>query len=200
VLTAAKGCFGQACSRILLQIVCAVLFLTAAGWGQTASTGALIGDVLDPSGKGTPHASVEVKSKDGTLNRSILSDDEGHFVLPLLPPGAYKVTIAKGGFSPQSTSVLISVSETIRLSVPMKVAGTTQSIEVHAYVSQLQADSVALGGVIDAHTVQTLPLATRNFTQIVDLSAGVSTGVNNAGELGPGGSGLAQIDAGNDGI
>jgi TonB-dependent Receptor Plug Domain len=48
--------------------------------------------------------------------------------------------------------------------------------------------------------LQGLPLASRNFTQIVDLSPGVLTGVNNAAELGPGGSGLAQIDPGNDGI
>jgi hypothetical protein len=43
-------------------------------------------------------------------------------------------------------------------------------------------------------------LATRNFTQIVNLSPGVLTGVNNAGELGAGSGGLAQIDTGNDGI
>jgi hypothetical protein len=30
---------------------------------QTASTGALIGEVLDPSGKGIAHASVEAKNK-----------------------------------------------------------------------------------------------------------------------------------------
>jgi len=57
-----------------------------------------------------------------------------------------------------------------------------------------------LGRVIGAPMIQALPLAARNFTQIVDLSPGVATGVNNAAELGPGGSGLAQIDAGNDGI
>ena len=73
-------------------------------------------------------------------------------------------------------------------------------IEVQANVSQLQVESIALGRVVDARAIQALPLATRNFTQIVDLSPGVSTGVNNAGELGAGGAGLAQIDPGNDGI
>ena len=82
----------------------------------------------------------------------------------------------------------------------MKVAGITQNIEVQPNVSQLQVESIALGRVVDGHTIQALPLAARNFTQIVDLSPGVLTGVNNAGELGSGGSGLAQIDPGSDGI
>ena len=82
----------------------------------------------------------------------------------------------------------------------MKVAGITQRIDVQANVSQLQDDSIALGRVVSAQTIQALPLAVRNFTQIVDLSPGVLSGVNNAAEAGPGGSGLAQIDAGNDGI
>ena len=67
-------------------------------------------------------------------------------------------------------------------------------------MSELQSDSVALGRVVNSHMIEGLPLASRNFTQIVDLSPGVLTGVNNADELGPGGGGLAQIYSGNDGI
>ncbi len=82
----------------------------------------------------------------------------------------------------------------------MKIAGVSVQIDVQANISPLQVDSVALGRVVDARAIQALPLAARNFTQIVNLSPGVSTGVNNAGELGTGGGGLAQIDPGNDGI
>ena len=135
------------------------------------------------------------------VSRSTSSDDEGYFAFPLLPPGTYRISAAKAGYSEEeSPSVQVPVTESIRVSIPMKVAGATEHVEVHATISELQSDSVALGRVVDSNMIQALPLATRNFTQIVDLSPGVSTGVNNAGELGPGGSGLAQIDAGNDGI
>lgn len=62
----------------------------------------------------------------------------------------------------------VLVTESTRVSIPMKVAGVTQKIEVQANVSQLQTDSVALGRVVDNRTIRTLPLAARNFTQIVD--------------------------------
>jgi Carboxypeptidase regulatory-like domain/TonB-dependent Receptor Plug Domain/TonB dependent receptor len=167
---------------------------------QTASTGALIGEVLDPSGKGIAHASVEAKNKDMAASRFTVSDDEGRFVLPLVTPGTYQVRAATSGYSQeQSILVNVPVTETIRLSIPMKVAGVTETISVQANVSQLQDDSIALGSVVQGQTIQDLPLASRNFTQIVNLSPGVLTGVNNAGELGVGSGGLSQIDPGNDG-
>jgi len=196
----AHSCEVQITFRVFLRILCALLLLNTRGWGQTASTGALIGEVLDPSGRGVPHASVEAKNQDRTVSRSTVSDDEGRFLFSLLPPGEYQLRVLKDGYSQAQSTLTVSVTESIRLTIPMKIAGLTQSVEVHANVSEVQSDSVALGRVVDSHMLQGLPLASRNFTQIVDLSPGVLTGVNNAAELGPGGSGLAQIDAGSDGI
>jgi hypothetical protein len=39
--------------------------LHARCWGQAASTGALMGEVLDPSGRGVAHASAEEESRHG---------------------------------------------------------------------------------------------------------------------------------------
>ncbi len=51
-----------------------------------------------------------------------------------------------------------------------------------------------LGRVVDNRTIEALPLASQNFTQIVDLSPGVLIGVNNAGELGSGDSATGIVD------
>ena len=193
-------------SRHVVQLFLEILFWTLVGLtpralSQTAATGAVFGEVLDPSGRGIAQASVQASNQGMAVSRSTLSDDDGRFALPLLPPGTYQVTVTKDGFSQvQSNSVEIPVTESIRVSISMKIVGSPEETDVHANVSELQADSVALGRVVDANMIRSLPLAARNFTQIVALSPGVSSGVNNAGELGPGGSGLAQVDAGNDGI
>jgi hypothetical protein len=170
-------------------------------WSQTASTGALVGEVLDPSERAIIHVQIKANDPDNAVERSTLSDNEGQFTIPLLPPGTYQLTASKDGYlQTQSISVQVTVTETTRVSVPMKVMGKTQTITVHANVSQLQNDSMAVGGLVQSQSVQDLPLASRNFTQIVDLSPGVSSGVNNAAELGVGGGGLSQIDSGNDGV
>jgi hypothetical protein len=64
----------------------------------------------------------------------------------------------------------------------------------------LQTSNSVLGRIVNQPAVQGLPLATRNFAQIIGLSPGVSVGVYNAGELGLGGIAHSQIAASNDGI
>jgi Carboxypeptidase regulatory-like domain len=185
----------------LLRVILSAVLGSACCWGQTASTGAVTGEVLDPSGKPIVHALVEIRDPDTGVSRFALTDEEGSFALPLLAPGTYRVTAQKADFS-QAQAILVSVlvTESVRVSIRMKVAGITQRLEVQTNVSQLQTDSIALGRVVDNLTIEALPLAARNFTQIADLSPGILTGVNNAGELGSGGSGTAQIDPGTDGI
>src|SRR5664279_2036088 len=135
-------------SIILFQFIILIAISTGYCVGQTASTGALTGQVLDLSGRAIVHASVRASNAGMAVSRSTISDEEGRFVLPLLPPGTYQLTVAKDAYSQgQSLTVQIPVTETIRVSVPMKVAGITQNLEVEANVSQLQVDSIALGRV-----------------------------------------------------
>jgi hypothetical protein len=142
----------------LLQVILCVVFGSACCWSQTASTGAVIGEVLDPSGGAIVHASVEARDSDTGISRSALTDEGGKFALPLLPPGTYQVMTTKAGYSQApSISVQVLVTESIRVSIPMRVVGMTQKIEVQANVSQLQTDSTALGRVVDNRTIQTLP-------------------------------------------
>ena len=75
---------------------------------QTAATGALIGEVLDPTGQGIPGASVELKNQEMAASRSTVSDEEGRFVFTLLPPGTYQVTVQKDGYSQAKSAVSVS--------------------------------------------------------------------------------------------
>jgi hypothetical protein len=78
--------------------------------------------------------------------------------------------LPKHGFSKtQSEPVWVPVTESIRISIPIKLAGITQSVEVHGDAVPLQGDTIALGRVVDAPMIQALPLAARNCTQIVDI-------------------------------
>jgi hypothetical protein len=167
---------------------------------QTASTGGVMGEVLDSSGRGIEGASVEAKNRDAAVGRSTLTDDEGRFTLTLLPPGTYEFTVLRDGYSRAQSTVIVPVTESIRLSIRLRIAGATQSMVVHASTSEVQTDSAALGRVVSDKMLVDLPLVTRNYTQIAVLSPGVTAGVFNAGELGSGGMPLSQISGSSDGI
>src|SRR5580704_11530214 len=131
----ARCCLTNRSINLLQVLFWTSLGVCAPGCGQTASTGALVGEVLDSSGRAIAAATVEAQNPDMAVSRSTLSDDEGNFVLPLLPPGTYQVTAAKSNYSQaQPVSARVSVTESIRVSIAMKVAGISENIEVQANV------------------------------------------------------------------
>ena len=168
---------------------------------QTASSGALSGVTLDTSGAHLPGVSIELVKEDGSETRRTVSDAEGRFGLPLLPPGYYRLQAEKPDFERVSLFDLqISVTETLRVELFFHVAKRIEHVEVYFDPALAQTDSSTLGGVLNQTAVSGLPLVTRNFTQLSGLSPGVTVGVYNAGELGSGGTALSQVGSSNDGI
>jgi hypothetical protein len=169
--------------------------------GQTASTGALTGITLDPFGAALPVVTIDLIRKGGSETRSVLSDENGLFAFPLLPPGKYELHASRGNFRPMSLLELqISVTETLKLEILLQLAANYEQAKVISSLQMVQTETSALGRVVDERGVLSLPLVTRNFTQISGLSPGVVAGVFNSGELGLGGTALSQIAQSNDGI
>ena len=78
---------------------------------------------------------------------------------------------------------MINVTETSRLDVQLEVGGVQEQVTIVSEAALLQTESSALGRVTDQTLVSSLPLVTRNYTQIVTLSPGVAANVTNATEL-----------------
>ena len=160
-----------------------VIAMSAAG--QTVSTGALSGTLLDPAGAVLPGAKIQLTDVTTATSESTISDGAGSFRFVLLPPGSYQIEAhaTKYGLSGRAT-VDIPVTETVHLDLHVHVT-INQRVDVVSETAMVQTESAALGRLVDQNAVVGLPLVNRNFTQIVGLSPGVVTGVNNAGELGP---------------
>ena len=177
------------------------LCLVGRTFGQTASTGALTGVMLDPTGAVLPGVVVHLAKDGGGERKSVTSDENGRFGFLLLGPGKYELQASRLDFEPASlTEINIHVTETLRLELHLRLATHVEHAQVSSNPLNVQLDSSALGRVVNESAVSGLPLVTRNFAQIASLSPGVSTGVYNAGELGLGGTALSQIAKSNDGI
>ena len=168
---------------------------------QTAGTGALSGTVTDASGSVIAGAQVRVTSENSGEVRTVTTGAPGSFTVPLLLPGTYRVDVTKDGFRTATVPhAQITVTETNALNIRLEVGQVSEKVFVEAQVAQLQTESSTLGRVTSSEQVETLPLAMRNFTQIIGLNPGVSAEIANAGELGRGGGGNNQdptVSAGN---
>ncbi len=188
-------------SRKLLRTTVVAVVLVGHLASQTASTGALTGVALDPSGAALPGVVIDLVNQETSATDSATTDHEGRFAFLLLPPGNYKLEAGKTDFQLlRQTDQRVFVTETLRLELHLQLATVTGSVQVSSEATMVQSDNSALGRVANETAVSSLPLVTRNFAQLASLSPGVITGVYNAGGLGLGGTALSQIASSNDGI
>jgi len=179
---------GIAALCALLGLFCAILCPQVCA--QTAGTGALVGNINDPSGAAIAGAQVKATSETTGETRTASSGTNGSFLVALLLPGLYQVEVAQSGFqAKQFTHVRIFVAETATLNVRLEIGAVSERVTVEAATEQLQTESSTLGRVTEGERVRALPLVTRNYSQIIALNPGVAAEVTDAGALGPGFSG-----------
>src|SRR6202046_1388929 len=167
--------------------VCAVLVNTPVISAQTADTGAIAGTIMDATGGAVPQATIKVINETTGDTQVAVSQGTGGYKAELLGPGTYRMEVSKSGFKTAVvTGITVSVTETRATNIKLLVGDITQTVTVSAQPDILQTNSAALGHVTDERMVDTLPLVTRNYTQILALSPGVSGDVNNAAALGSG--------------
>lgn len=178
---------------IIIRLGVGCLLVSLPALAQTASTGALTGEITDPAGAFIAGVQVTATNEATGEKRDVVSQEDGRYTVPLLPPGSYHVEFSKSGFkSAVKTGLQINVTETTKLDLQLEVGAVQEQVTITSEAQLLQTESSALGRVTDRTLVSNLPLVTRNYTQIVTLSPGIAVTVNNAADLGRGSGGTSQ--------
>jgi hypothetical protein len=177
--------------RLIICLLLGTISFAAALLAQTAGTGAIAGSITDPSGASISEAQVKAINEATGEVRTAVSTASGNYTVALLLPGLYTLEISKTGFKlAQASHVSVVVTETTTFNVRMELGQIADKIIVEAQAEQLQTQSSALGEVTSGEQVRTLPLVTRNYTQIISLNPGVAADVTDAGAIGRGNVGL----------
>jgi hypothetical protein len=140
----------------------------------------LSGTVLDSTGAALPGAKVTATNVGTNVSHDAVSDATGNYVIPLLQPGDYVVTVEASGFKKLLQKGLsLQVNQQAQLNLTLEVGQVSEEISVTAQAPQLQSEASSLGTVVSEKLVNQLPLNGRNFIQLAVLSPGV-TGVGYA--------------------
>src|SRR5438132_561076 len=152
-----------------------LLLLSLSAFAQTQTTGRIAGTIKDQNGAVIAGAEVTVVNKATGDERSVIAHAEGDYVVSLLPAGAYRVRVVANGFNTRIfDTVEVAITETTLVNADLTVAGVITDPIVVRIAPLIQRDGPQLGRVVDSRAVSELPLATRNFTQILGLSPGTS--------------------------
>jgi hypothetical protein len=142
--------------------------LAAQNWSSQ-----LDGTVLDASGRAVPGARVVARNPSTNLSRATETNELGYYSFPVLPVGAYDLTVSKPGFQAQRIAgVLLEISRPRRLEISLELARGHTAIQVEARPPLIETASAALGDEIGRERVALLPLNGRQFSQLALLAAG----------------------------
>ena len=156
----------------LFWICCFLAPYSNFAFPQSQTTGRIAGTVKDPNGAVIAGAEVIVTSLSNSETRKAKTGIEGHYVVMLLSPGTYRVRVTAHGFKrAEIESVRVVITETATVDVSLEVGNITEAVTVTSD-PLIQTSGPQLGRVVDARAVSELPLATRNFLQVLALSPG----------------------------
>src|SRR6185436_13974143 len=133
----------------------------------------LSGVVRDQTGAVVPNANVAVTNSATNVASRLKTNAEGAYLAVNLVPGTYLVEVEASGFQKKTDAVILEVGQRARLDVTIGVGTVAESVTVEGARRLLSTEQAALGTVIDQMAVSKLPLAIRNWDDLLALVPGV---------------------------
>src|ERR1700732_3723882 len=160
-------------AKILVPLV-VIAFGLSLEWYAQVPGATLSGTTSDSSGSVIPGAQISIKNTATGITKDVLTDSDGYYTAPNLPPGTYEVKVTAKGFNTAVSAVTLAVGAQQQLNIPMKVGETSQTVEVTGAAPQIELTSSTLSGQVESRTVLDLPLNGRDWTSLATLQPGVN--------------------------
>lgn len=160
----------------ILSVVLGMLAMTAApalAQAVGATTGAINGKVSDASGGVMPGVTITIASPAMQGVRTSVTDEQGGYRFPALPPGDYKITYELTGFSTVvREGIRVGLGFTATVNTELKVAALTESVTVSGQSPVVDITSTKTATNFDAKELASLPSA-RDFWAILAAAPAV---------------------------
>jgi hypothetical protein len=157
-------------SRTILLGFLFLLLAAAVVWAQLPSNGQVTGTVMDPTGAAVAGADVSLSDRATSASQRSKTDSSGNFVFNAVVPGTYDITADASGFQRAVVqNVLVLVGKTTDQHVKLAVTGSKQVVEVSGESPVLQGSRSEIGQVIERKDLDSLPLKTRDFSDLATL-------------------------------
>jgi hypothetical protein len=148
-----------------------------------ATSGDVVGTILDSSGAGVPNANVEARNAVTNIKASTKSNARGEYRLGNLLVGRYDVTATASGFTPATVgNIALQLNATVTVNLTLQVGQMTQTVEVHESAAVIDTTTAQVQNTFDSREAMDLPQAsmtgpnqTIGVLNLSLLNAGVSS-------------------------
>lgn len=156
-------------------IACQCVFFSLSAFTQTQTASRIAGEVTDIDSAVIVGAVISAENAATGERRSTITDQFGAFSISFLPPAEYRLSVVAQSFATVTYNhVTVAGTATTTLNVKLEVAPAAVHVEVNDVPPVIQSSSPELATTLDTRALNTIPLPTRNFLQLVALAPGVS--------------------------
>jgi len=184
-----------ALSLILLSVLTAINPIRSAG--QSGTSSALTGSIIDATGAVVPNATVKATEVNTGAERTARSNAEGRFLFSQVNPGTYRITVEAEGFGlADSQPSTVAVGQTIAVNLTLKPAATSQTVEVTAQTGLLSLENPNTSTTLEAKAIEKLPNPGQDLTYVAQFAQGalMNTAGSSNDAKAPGGYGNVEFN------
>src|SRR5437867_9586994 len=160
--------------RVVAAQLAVLLLVIGAAPLFAQSTATIVGVVRD-SGGVLPGATVTVRNVDTGLTRSVPTSGDGTFRFPALPVGPYEIRAELSGFRTSVRSgVRLQVGQEAVIDMVLELGSIQETVTVTGEAPLVETTTSALGAIVTAEEIASLPLNGRNYIGLTMMQPGVS--------------------------
>src|SRR6476620_1977244 len=138
--------------------------------------------VTDSGGLVLPGVTSTVKSPALQGLRTVVSDENGSYVLRALPPGTYEVSFYLSGMATKTQRTVIELGRQSVANISLSVGGVQESVTVTGEVKTAGLTTPTVGANYDTKTISQLPTG-RTPALIAELAPGLTANTPNTGQV-----------------
>ncbi len=178
------------CLRVAAYLF--VLLTFAGSSAHAQQTGAISGQVVDTGGAVLPGVTVEARSEVLPSPRVTVSEANGDYRLPALPPGTYTVTFTLSGMQTVTRQAQVQLGQDTPVTATLGVQGVAETVTVTATAGLVERDSATIKSGVSNEQIMALPVG-QEYRDLVKLIPGVQVTQDQTRGPSAGGSGQDNV-------
>jgi hypothetical protein len=158
----------------LTFLAAAIVATSATGLVGQEATGSMLGTIREAGGRPSARTTLVISGTSILGQRSIVTNDQGEYRIPLLPPGSYVLTVSKQGFISSKADVRISAGQILRQDFTLRpVSVSTAEVEIVGTSAAVDKTETKTASTYSIETLVNLPGGLSSYAAL-NLAPGVS--------------------------